>query len=662
MGDGDLPAAAAIVEDAREEVSTARSRTAGPLWRLASGIPVAGRTTATVRDLVAVAAAAIDVADAVVDRGEALLGPAGQLPLRMTDGQVDLAPLRDARAALGEVSTRRLRETADELRDGGTRWLPAVLVEGRRAALRVADQTIVTVERATAALGALPPFLGGDGPRRYLLAIQTPAELRGTGGLLESYAVLTAEDGRLTLQPTPTEQRRLAADGIALADQNDFRGDPVPAPAAFESRYHSVRGTQRLDRVNVDPDLPTVAPIALDLYEQATGARLDGMVVVDPLALEAVMTAVGPLPVPPGVRDPEGRLPAQIPADRVAEWSLDRIYEVYGVASPDERQAFKESLTTAVFDALLRGDFDTVAVARRLGDAAGRRHLQLWSRDPDEQAAFVELDVAGRLGPTAADHDFLSVTANNAVGTKQDVHVGHRVTGRVELAPPAPSGSGGEDATPLVDRDLRLRTTLVNPLPSSGRDLYVIGNCVFEPVTTPTGCFEGPPGVNRTWFTTWLPEATTVVAETADGALPTPVAQHAIHGLRAFDRTIETPPESENAYELAFRGDAPVRRDGDELVYTLDWWHQSKAVPTHLDLAVEVPDGWEVVAARSSGGGDGVGLGALPTGPRLDATVADDVVRWAGAVTRDAHLEVRFRPPSRPWWGRVRDWLGQPVF
>ena len=38
-------------------------------------------------------------------------------------------------------------------------------------------------------------MLGADGPRTYLLAVQQPAEARGTGGLLGAYAVLRAEQG-----------------------------------------------------------------------------------------------------------------------------------------------------------------------------------------------------------------------------------------------------------------------------------------------------------------------------------------------------------------------------------------------------------------------------------------------------------------------------------
>ena len=44
----------------------------------------------------------------------------------------------------------------------------------------------------------LPAILGWDGPRRYLVLTQNPAELRPTGGFTGSYGIVTFDRGRLT--------------------------------------------------------------------------------------------------------------------------------------------------------------------------------------------------------------------------------------------------------------------------------------------------------------------------------------------------------------------------------------------------------------------------------------------------------------------------------
>ncbi|WP_250482636.1 DUF4012 domain-containing protein, partial [Caballeronia sp. GACF5] len=64
-----------------------------------------------------------------------------------------------------------------------------------------------SVTQAATAVGALhgasvllPTMLGGEGPRSYVLAMQNNAELRSSGGIIGSIALLHAENGRVTLQ------------------------------------------------------------------------------------------------------------------------------------------------------------------------------------------------------------------------------------------------------------------------------------------------------------------------------------------------------------------------------------------------------------------------------------------------------------------------------
>src|SRR5699024_828832 len=48
----------------------------------------------------------------------------------------------------------------------------------------------------------LPPMLGADGERRYLALFLNSAELRATGGLVGALAIITADDGVLTMAAT----------------------------------------------------------------------------------------------------------------------------------------------------------------------------------------------------------------------------------------------------------------------------------------------------------------------------------------------------------------------------------------------------------------------------------------------------------------------------
>src|SRR5213079_1022515 len=52
---------------------------------------------------------------------------------------------------------------------------------------------------ATRGVDLLAEISGANGPRRYLLAVANAAEMRGTGGMVLSYGVLSSAAGRLTL-------------------------------------------------------------------------------------------------------------------------------------------------------------------------------------------------------------------------------------------------------------------------------------------------------------------------------------------------------------------------------------------------------------------------------------------------------------------------------
>ena len=55
------------------------------------------------------------------------------------------------------------------------------------------------LDSASLLIEGLPGFAGADGPRRYLLIAESPSEQRGTGGIWGAYAILTADDGALSV-------------------------------------------------------------------------------------------------------------------------------------------------------------------------------------------------------------------------------------------------------------------------------------------------------------------------------------------------------------------------------------------------------------------------------------------------------------------------------
>jgi hypothetical protein len=636
----DVERAAVSLERADRELAEARSRTGGPLWSLGVRLPVAGDSVGVTRGVVRVASAALDVAQEAVTGGDQLLGSG--LDVRVSEGQVDLEPLAQAKELLDGLPLERLVDTRNELRAIEPGWAPQELVDGRRETLRLADEAIGSIERGRDLLEVLPSFLGTEEPRTYFLGVQTPAELRGTGGLIGYYGVLHVAEGRFELVASDVYD---ALDEAVDAEPTTGRigqlgGDPsqgAPVDEEYRDRYEHVRAAGHFSNVNVDPDLPTTARIALDLFTLRTGMEVDGMVLADPVALEAILTAAGgELEIPDvaaGAATEGVELPDALDPVSFAEFVTVDIYEQLGSGRSDQRKLLLRALGDAAFGRIFDGAWEGVTMSRALGDAAAHRHLQVFSRHEAEQAAFEELGIAGALRPPDGA-DLFAVTANNAVGGKQDVHLGHRVAVDVTLDDPR---RDGDEVTVL--RDATVRTEVDNPLPSEGMDEYVIGNCLVG--GDRNQCFEGPPGENRTWFSVWADGTTELVAERGDDGRNR-VRAGTLRGLKMFDRYLDTPPQSELGFELDLTGVAPATTDGEHLVYEWAWWAQSKAIPTLLDVTVAGPDGWRVVEVEVVGGGDGRGFGPHGDGHPLTADLDEDGrARLTGTVTADATLRIR---------------------
>ena len=641
LGEVDVASAEAALDAADDHLGVARSRSGGPLWNLVAALPVVGENVEVVRAVVAVGSGGLDLAQAAVQDGQDFL--AGGLDIRVVDGQLDLQPVLEARDLVAGLPLEDVIAARERLAAVDPSWQPRQIRDGKAESLDFADDAIETVERAGDLLDAMPGFLGMDEPRRYFLGVQTPAELRGTGGLIGYWTVLEIDEGEFDLSDSGVYE---ALDDLGVADDqqaaqeldptgavtgsiHDLRGDPwdgVPADPAFEERYAHTAATGFFTNVNVDPDLPTTARVALDLFERRTGDELDGMVLVDPVAMQRILEAVGePLPLTQELEHPD--LPSALPPSQVAEFALIDVYEIYGQGSDAERRFLLRSLGDAAFARVFDGAWDGVAMSRAITDVAATRNLQVYSEHEPEQAAFSRVGVAGEL-KLPDRGDFLAVTANNAVGGKQDVHLGHEFDVDITLSRPR-----REEGHVVVDRDMRVRVTVDNPLTPDGMDLYIVGNC-------PVGgdaprCFDGPAGWNRTWFSVWTPgDDTLQAATTANGVAP--VRADRFRGFRVIDHYLETPPTARAWFELEFRSTIPVEFEDDQIRYELAWFRQSKATADLITLTVAAPEGWETDTIRVEGAGTGEGMGANAVEPALAVDLETRGGQLRGTANADA--------------------------
>lgn len=403
---GDGSAAEATVRSMQQRTSSAKEATTDPLWKAAEVVPWIGANfTATAE----VAVSADDVATHAALPLVTALDSLDWTTLSPSGGKIQLKPLHDASSGVVgasrtvELSYRRLAsiDTAP--------LLPDVAKPITRAV-----EDLATLKDALAASAdasrLLPSMLGADGTRNYLLLIQNSAETRATGGIPGALAILTADDGKLTLGT------QSSAGEIGVFDP------AIPVDSQQQLLYSGRLGKFMQD-VNLTPDYPTAASTAQAMWAKRFGQRVDGVISMDPVALSYVLRATGPVEL----QDPDskglaaGGLPTRLTGENVVRTLLSDVYAE--IAQPTLQDAYFAAVAKEIFAGFSSGKSDTKRLIDGLVRGVDERRIQIWSSSGEEQSVISKYPLSGSMsGPSVAAAQF-GVYFNDGTGAKMDYYV-----------------------------------------------------------------------------------------------------------------------------------------------------------------------------------------------------------------------------------------------
>jgi len=515
------------IVSAQAQLASARHRLGrSPVLWVAQFVPFLRRQRAGLLDLVDDARRASATVTALIDRVQSLPDQ-GQL----RDGTIPLDSLPRISAETGQAAQvfEKMQRSADGL------WGP--LGSARRRLDEVAGTASTNLGQASDALGATHGFFGGDGERRYLLAIENNSEMRDQGAVL-SYGVLHFAGGRFEFE------HQGSVGEIQLGEPA-----PTPIPPGTEEVFGAVRPTVLWESVNATADFAWSGRAMVDMYRQATGQTLDGVLAIDVPGLGELLKQVGPVPVD-GVAEP-------VTADNVARILLHDFYEGLGPGdSQSERREHISDVARAVFDKLATGDRDLLGLAAALGRASDGGHLRLSSRVASEEEAFVRTGLGGGPATEEADRTF-HLAVENRTGTKLDYYVKPTVRQEIELA---------TDGTAVV------RTTVVidNQAPAGAPDSYALGPDEFMKA----------PGEYLAWALLWGPAGSTQDAATEESGL----------NLSQYVATVGPGAKREVIFTTTIPN---AVRDGR---LTLRLVPQARLEPMALEVRLKAP-GWQVKGA-----------------------------------------------------------------
>lgn len=495
--DAHNPELARLVAEAQDHSARARDLTHGPHWSLARAVPWVG---ANVRAVQTLSTAVADLAEQAVPP---LVESAG-LPAVLTPdgGRIDLAPIVAVQPGLQrahdsvEHSLAQLRglDQSDVLLE----------LRGAVADLSAQLETVAGTTKALARTAQLvPPMLGSEGPRTYLLLVQNNAEPRAGGGIVGSVLHLRAENGALEV----LEQRP----GAALGDL----GSPIAALDDAELSLFGPTLATDLRNVTFTPHFPRTGELAQAIWEREVGGTIDGVAAVDVRTLAHLLEATGPVPLPAGpVAEEAG---AELTADNAVEVLLNTVYRVY--EDDEEQDEFFVATTGTVVERLTAGGANGADLLAALSAATGERGLMLWSAHAQEQALLTGTALAGEVVPSGEAPVFgVYVNDGNVAKT------GYYLQAQVELGP--------EVCRPDGVRLVTARVHLTNAAPQDSAALpeRLAGNGSIV-----------PPGFVRANLLLYAPLGGGIEAvrapDLSDGALA------AVHGgLRVVGKTVDLGP------------------------------------------------------------------------------------------------------------------------
>jgi hypothetical protein len=545
LASGNLDRAVVSFGEARDAFARADDATSGPLWHVASWVPILGRNADVARRLAVAGSDLTEAGTRLTNAAAALPEGFGSLSPQHGIVPVDtIGSLADDLAAasdLADRATTELHEAPDYL------LLPPV-EDGRMLAIDAADQAAETLAVARSFADALPSFLGAEGPRRYFFGAQNPSELRGTAGLLGAFAIATMDDGRISFSSfQPTQSLR------------DSPPNAIPDPNPdYRANYDQYGGAGDWQSLNMTPDFPSAARAIESSYELVTGERIDGVILADPFALRDLLEVTGSTEVP--------QLGVKITADNVVPFVTNEAYDLFRTGA--ERKEVLGAVASGVFSRFLSDEGRGISRVRALVDAASGGHLLIYSNDPAMRTAVEDAGVSGALA--APPGDALSVVVNSGSGSKIDYYADRSIDYAVVLEP-----SGAASATTTV--------TIDNTAPDSGLPAYVIGP--FPGV--------GKAGENISLVNVYCAPGCEGYAPEQNGE-PVPVRVGSELGFPWYQDFPTIPSGESAAFSLRTALTGVWEGDASSGTYRLTFLGQPTIRPTTLRVSLTVPPGMHV--------------------------------------------------------------------
>jgi hypothetical protein len=547
LKNGDTQTATAALEQARVHLAEARAASDVTEVRVARFVPVVRHAVGDLDHLLRAAGIVITASTDALNMYQEFSNHDTGI---FHDSRFDMPSVTRAKVAADRL-VADMNHARDELNGvRGGPFEPGV-THMRDAALRQVDQLDATGRAVVGFLRVLPDAVGARVPRKYVIAVMNPAELRFSGGAPLSLALATFDKGKLTI--SNRGQTNDLTNGNERVVWPAVKGDPwlhsTPTPLATST---------------ISPDWSVSGEELLRAYEAQFHIRADGAIGLDPVALADILRVTGPVDTP-GY--------GQVSADNLVPILIRDAY------TTEQNTKVRHTLNNELMDLMigrLTAGGHLIEKGKALSAAAKGGHFQMYFRNSTMQASTAEAHLAGLL-PKRGTDDAGTFTQNRNA-SKVDFFQHRTVEQVVQI-----NADGSADVTRTITIDNR----------TQWRPGYDSGIGYATGVSTPR-------------IMTFVPDRAKVTDATLGGS------EISLHTPRESGRIalwVDTriPVGGQAVLVVRYHLPGAAVRHGGVLRYDLSVAAQAMVNPEQLVLQVLAPPGWRVVPS----GGDAFGVSRM---------------------------------------------------
>ena len=265
-------------------------------------------------------------------------------------------------------------------------------------AVAKATSYLELAESAVVAMKQLPQLIGSETPVRYFVGITNEAELRGIQGIIGEYAIVEIDTGKISVSRTGSNTELV---------------NPNSLPAELVGEYSAIFGESNTEwqNMNLSPFLDPAALQITSAWKLQTGEQLDGVVLLDTVAL-----AKWAIPKVGSVQSAQGRVLETWEA--LADYLSNGVYFEFPT-DQEARKQFQSELAGQLIEAITGSSLEPQQLIRSLAKPMTDGRVVAWLNG--EVGSEFNKTVLARSAKSFPDD--VVIGYNNLTGNKMDFYL-----------------------------------------------------------------------------------------------------------------------------------------------------------------------------------------------------------------------------------------------